>query len=93
MTACLLAIILFRKTSRIKVSLKNFKPNAQIIKYIYSFAIPSGVMTSLPSILVALLNSLLATVSQTAIAFFGIYFKLQSFIYMPANGLIQGMRP
>ena len=83
MTACLLAIILFRKTSRIKVSLKNFKQNA----------IPSGVMTSLPSILVALLNSLLATVSQTAIAFFGIYFKLQSFIYMPANGLIQGMRP
>ena len=93
MTACLLAIILFRKTSRIKVSLKNFKPNAQIIKNIYSIAIPSGVMTSLPSILVALLNSLLATVSQTAIAFFGIYFKLQSFIYMPANGLIQGMRP
>ena len=89
MTACLLAIILFRKTSRIKVSLKNFKPNAQIIKNIYSIAIPSGVMTSLPSILVALLNSLLATVSQTAIAFFGIYFKLQSFIYMPANGLIQ----
>ncbi len=47
----------------------------------------------MPSILVALLNSLLATVSQTAIAFFGVYFKLQSFVYMPANGLIQGMRP
>ena len=91
--AAIATIILFRKTSRIKVSLKNFKPNAQIIKNIYSIAIPSGVMTSLPSILVALLNSLLATVSQTAIAFFGIYFKLQSFIYMPANGLIQGMRP
>ena len=46
-------------------------------------------MTALPSILVALLNSLLATISQSAIAFLGIYFKLQSFIYMPANGLIQ----
>lgn len=93
MSACLLAIILFIKTSKLKVSLKHFKPNSQLIKNIYSIAIPSGVMTSLPSLLVALLNSLLATVSQTAIAFFGIYFKLQSFIYMPANGVIQGMRP
>lgn len=93
MTACILAIILFIKTSELKVSLKHFKPDFRIIKNIYSIAIPSGVMTSLPSVLVALLNSLLATVSQTAIAFFGIYFKLQSFIYMPANGLIQGMRP
>lgn len=93
MTACILAIILFIKTSELTVSLKHFKPDFRIIKNIYSIAIPSGVMTSLPSLLVALLNSLLATVSQTAIAFFGIYFKLQSFIYMPANGLIQGMRP
>lgn len=93
MTACILAIFLFRKKSTLKISLKNFKPNPQIIKNIYSIAIPSGVMTALPSILVALLNSLLATISQSAIAFFGIYFKLQSFIYMPANGLIQGMRP
>lgn len=93
MTACILAIILFIRTSELKVSLKHFKPDFRIIKNIYSIAIPSGVMTSLPSVLVALLNSLLATVSQTAIAFFGIYFKLQSFIYMPANGLIQGMRP
>lgn len=93
MTACILAIILFIRTSELKISLKHFKPDFRIIKNIYSIAIPSGVMTSLPSLLVALLNTLLATVSQTAIAFFGIYFKLQSFIYMPANGLIQGMRP
>lgn len=93
MSACLLAIILFIKSSELKVSFKHFKPNPKIIKNIYSIAIPSGIMMALPSILVALLNSLLATISQSAIAFFGIYFKLQSFIYMPANGLIQGMRP
>lgn len=93
MSACLLAVFLFRKKSTLKISFKNFKPNIQVIKNIYSIAVPSGVMTAMPSILVALLNSLLATVSQTAIAFFGVYFKLQSFIYMPANGLIQGMRP
>lgn len=93
MTACLLAIILFIKTSDLKISLKQFKPDLQTIKNIYSIAVPSGIMMSLPSILVASLNSILATVSQSAIAFFGIYFKLQSFIYMPTNGLIQGMRP
>lgn len=93
MSACLLAIYLFRKKSTLNISFKNFKPNLQIIKNIYSIAVPSGVMTAMPSILVALLNSLLATVNQTAIAFFGVYFKLQSFVYMPANGLIQGMRP
>lgn len=92
-SACLLAVFLFRKKSTLKISFKNFKPNIHVIKNIYSIAVPSGIMTAMPSILVALLNSLLATVSQTAIAFFGVYFKLQSFIYMPANGLIQGMRP
>ncbi len=89
-SACLLAILLFRKKSFLKLSLTTFKPNLQIIKNIYSIAIPSGVMTALPSIL---LNGLLTTVNQSAIAFLGIYFKLQSFVYMPANGLIQGMRP
>ena len=92
-SACLLAILLFRKKSFLKLSLTTFKPNLQIIKNIYSIAIPSGVMTALPSILVTLLNGLLTTVNQSAIAFLGIYFKLQSFVYMPANGLIQGMRP
>ena len=92
-SACLLAILLFRKKSFLKLSLTTFKPNLQIIKNIYSIAIPSGVMTALSSILVTLLNGLLTTVNQSAIAFLGIYFKLQSFVYMPANGLIQGMRP
>ena len=82
-SACLLAILLFRKKSFLKLSLTTFKPNLQIIKNIYSIAIPSGVMTALPSILVTLLNGLLTTVNQSAIAFLGIYFKLQSFVYMP----------
>ncbi|WP_294581097.1 MATE family efflux transporter [uncultured Thomasclavelia sp.] len=93
MTACLLAIILFIKTSKLKISLKKMSFNLTTVKKIYYIGIPSGIMSALPSILVSLLNGMLASVSQSAIAFFGIYFKLQSFIYMPANGLIQGMRP
>lgn len=93
MTACILAIILFIKTSNLKISFKHFRPNLQTVSNLYSIGIPSGLMQAMPSLLVSLLNGILATVSQTAIAFFGIYFKLQTFIYMPTNGLIQGMRP
>ena len=50
-------------------------------------------MMALPSILVAALNSVLASFSATAIAVFGLYIKIQSFVYMPANGVVQGMRP
>lgn len=56
-------------------------------------AIPSAIVTAMPSALVGLLNGLLIGFSQTAVAVFGVYFKLQSFVNMPANGLIQGMRP
>ncbi len=48
---------------------------------------------SLPSILVSILNGILASVSQAGIAFFGIYYKLQTFVNMPVTGIIQGMRP
>ena len=50
-------------------------------------------MLCMPSLLVSVLNGILASISQSAVAFFGIYFKLQTFIYMPSNGVIQGMRP
>ena len=60
---------------------------------IYTVAIPSAIMMSLPSVLVAALNSVLSAFSATAIAVFGLYIKIQTFVYMPANGVIQGMRP
>ena len=47
----------------------------------------------LPSVLVSALNGILAPVSQTAVAFFGIYYKLQTFVNMPTTGVVQGMRP
>lgn len=93
-TACLLAFYMFKKSkSPIHIHMKHFRPEKSTIKKLYSIAIPSGVMMSLPSILVSILNSLLVTISQTSVAFFGIYFKIQSFVYMPTNGVIQGMRP
>lgn len=86
--------IIFRKNNHgIEISIKGFKFDKKIIKRLYSVGLPSSIMMALPSALVSVLNGILAGLSQSAIAFLGIYFKLQTFIYMPANGLIQGMRP
>ena len=92
--AAILSIYLFsRHNEHIHISFKHFKIDFQVFKNLYSIAIPSGVMMCLPSVLVSILNGVLATISQTAVAFFGVYFKLQTFVYMPANGVIQGLRP
>ena len=92
--AAILSIYLFsRHNEHIHISFKHFKIDVQVFKNLYSIAIPSGVMMCLPSVLVSILNGVLATISQTAVAFFGVYFKLQTFVYMPANGVIQGLRP
>lgn len=93
-SACILSVILLKKCNHsIHISFKNHRIDTDIYKKLYSIAIPSGLMMCLPSVLVSLLNGILSTVSQTAVAFFGIYFKLQTFVYMPSNGIIQGMRP
>ena len=64
-----------------------------IVRKLYVVAIPSTIMMSLPSVLIGILNGILAAISQVGVAVLGIYFKLQSFVYMPGNGVIQGMRP
>lgn len=94
MVACILSIYLFYKyNEHIHLSFQHFRIDLDIFKKLYSIAIPSGVMMCMPSVLVSVLNGILASISQTAVAFFGVYFKLQSFVYMPSNGVIQGMRP
>lgn len=93
MSACLLSMILFhRYNSHIHL---NLKQHIDLLTFqnIYSIAIPSCVMMCLPSILISILNMILSISSQTAVAFFGIYYKLQTFVYMPSNEVIQGMRP
>lgn len=94
MSSFILALIMFLKTEKdIHVSIKKYPPNASLIKKIYSIAVPSGIMMSLPSILVSALNGILGAFSQTAVAVFGLYYKIQTFVYMPSTGVIQGMRP
>lgn len=60
---------------------------------IYNVAIPAGVTLGLPSVLVSALNGIFAAYSSLYIAVLGLYFKIQMFFYLPANGFIQGLRP
>lgn len=93
-SACVISFILFMKShTGIQISFKDFKWNNGIVKNIYSIAIPSSLLSAMPSLLVTVLNSILASISQTAVAVFGLYYKVQNFVYMPAGGIVQGMRP
>ena len=94
MTACALAVALFVKGDcPVRIHMKGFRLKGTVAAQVYSVAVPSGLMVALPSLLVGMLNAILSAFSQTAVAVFGAYFKLQTFVYMPASGLVQGMRP
>jgi len=77
----------------IRLSLKGFRPSASIIGGIYSVGVPSIAMQSIGSVMVFGMNQILIAFTSTATAVFGIYFKLQSFIFMPVFGLNNGMVP
>ncbi len=77
----------------IHLSFKKFRPDLQSIKTIYKVGIPSIVMASIGSVMVYALNIILAAFSSTAIAVFGVFFKLNSFAIMPVLGLNNGLVP
>ena len=93
--AAVLGFFLNRKfNSEIKISVKKvFKPSWKTIKKIYVIGIPSILMMSIGSVMTYLMNKILDTFSSTAVAVFGAYFKLQSFIFMPVFGLNNGLIP
>ena len=77
----------------IRLSLKGFKPDLQIIGKIYAVGIPSIVMQAIGSVMTYGMNRILIGFTSTATAVFGVYFKVQSFIFMPVFGLNNGMVP
>lgn len=92
--ACLLALFFNLKFNHdIHFKFKRFRPNAHIVKQIYSVGIPSIIMQSIGSVMTFGMNTILITFSTTATAVFGVYFKLQSFVFMPVFGLNNGMIP
>ncbi len=83
-----------KKNTDIRFSVKSmFTPDASVIKDIYLVGVPSILMMSIGSAMTYLMNLILKTFSETAIAVFGVYFKLQSFFFMPIFGLNNGLIP
>lgn len=81
------------KNDDISVNMKGFRPDPKSIKLIYIVGIPSIVMLSISSLMTYGMNLILGAFSTTAVTVFGVYYKLQSFIFMPVFGLNNGMIP
>ncbi len=81
------------KNADIQFRLKSMCPDKEVIARIYAVGVPSIIMSSIASVMTFCMNQILMTFSATATAVFGVYFKLQSFVYMPVFGLNNGMVP
>ena len=77
----------------IQISRRYLHPDKALAARLYSVGIPGALNLALPSVLVSALNGLLAAYSQSYVVILGIYYKLQTFLYLPASGIVQGMRP
>ena len=77
----------------VSLSFNGFRPDISLIGHIYAVGIPSIIMQSIGSIMTYSMNRILIEFSSTATAVFGVYFKLQSFFFMPVFGLNNGITP
>lgn len=82
---------MIRKTTELNFKFKRFRPKFRTIKEIYEVGLPSSIMQSIGSVMTIGMNTILIAFSATAVAVFGIYFKLQSFIFLPVFGLTAAM--
>ena len=82
-----------RKNHEIALSRRILRPEGRIVRKIYSVGLPSIVMASIGSVMTFGMNKILIAFTSTATAVFGVYFKLQSFVFMPVFGLNNGMVP
>lgn len=90
----IMGIVINEKVNHeIKLVWKGFKPNLPMIGGIYKVGVPSIIMQAIGSVMTYGMNLILISFTSTATAVFGVYFKLQSFIFMPIFGLNNGMIP
>ena len=90
--AIYLAVYRFRPT-QVRIRRQLLSPDGEMCRRLYAIGVPAILNLALPSLLISALNAILAAWSQTYVLVLGCYYKLQTFLYLPANGIIQGMRP
>ena len=77
----------------VKIRPEYLKEGKNLVGRLYAIGVPAILNLALPSLLISALNGILAVYSQSYVVVLGIYYKLQTFIYLTANGIVQGMRP
>lgn len=88
------AVMLNRfKNPEVHLRLRHIRPNGRLMGEITAISIPSIIMSCISSLTCFVMNMILIAYSSTAVAVFGVYFKLQSFVFMPVFGLNNGMVP
>lgn len=85
--------VLLKKDHDIKITLKGFKFEKIVVKKIYQIGIPTMIMNAIGSVTTTCMNGILVAFSDTAVNALSIYFKLQSFVFMPVLGMNQGAMP
>lgn len=86
-------IFLLAFKHQVNIKLKGFRFNKNTVRNIYSVGLPSIIMQAIGSVMLVGLNGILIAFSEAAVAVLGVYFKLQSFVFMPVFGLNQGTMP
>lgn len=81
------------KNPEVHLRLRHIRPNGKLMGEITAISIPSIIMSCISSLTCFVMNMILIAYSSTAVAVFGVYFKLQSFVFMPVFGLNNGMVP
>lgn len=88
-----LITVMLVKKHKVHIAFKGFRFQGNVVRDIYAVGFPSMLMQSVGSILLTGMNLILGGFTDTAVAVYGIYFKLQSFVFMPVYGLTQGTLP
>lgn len=78
---------------QVRVHVRQLSLTKEMCRRLYGIGIPAVLNLALPSLLTSALNGILAGYSQIYVVVLGVYYKLQTFLYLPANGIVQGMRP
>ena len=86
-------VVYLRTELPVRLRRSCLRPDAALDGRLYAIGVPAILNLALPSLLVTFLNGLLAAFSQSYVVVLGIYYKLQTFLYLPANGIVQGLRP
>ncbi len=77
----------------VRIRRRYLLPDKEMAARLYSIGISASLTMSLPSLMISCLNVILAGFSQAYVLVLGVYYKLQTFLYLTANGIVQGIRP